>query len=237
VGEAYRIIKAGYKGPLIAGGSEAPLCRLCVEGYGVSGVLSKTADSSASRPFDTHRNGFVLSEGACALVLESLDNALKRGARIYGEIKGYANTVDALHQTRPDKKGEVHAIHSALAEAGITSRDIDYISAHGTSTIIGDKVEAEAIVEVFGRDFPRTPVTAIKSATGHMLAASGALETALTVMSMKEKIIPPTINLRGESSDCGLALITEKTEAEIHLAISNSFGFGGVNAVLVLQSL
>jgi 3-oxoacyl-[acyl-carrier-protein] synthase II len=236
VGEAYRMIKAGFEGPLIAGGSEAPLCRLCVEGYGVSGVLSKTADFSASKPFDRSRNGFVLSEGACVMVMESLDIALKRGTRIYGEIKGYANTVDACHQTRPEREGEANAMRSAIAEAGISPWDVDYISAHGTSTIIGDKVEAEAIEKVFGETFSMIPVTAIKSATGHMLAASGALEAAFTVMSIKEKIIPPTINLRGRDNDCGIGVMTEKTEAEIRIAISNSFGFGGVNAVLVLKA-
>lgn len=235
VGEAYRMIKSGFRGPVIAGGSEAPLCSLCVEGYGVSGVMSKTADSSASRPFDRSRNGFVLSEGACVLVLESLDNALKRGAQIYGEIGGYSNTVDAFHQTRPEREGEANAMRSAIAEAGITTRDVDYISAHGTSTLIGDKVEAEAIEKVFGESFSRIPVTALKSATGHMLAASGALETAFTVMSIKEKIIPPTINLKGRNS-CALRVMTERTEAQIQIAISNSFGFGGVNAVLVLKA-
>jgi 3-oxoacyl-[acyl-carrier-protein] synthase II len=233
VGEAYRLIKAGFRGPVIAGGAEAPLCRLCLEGYGVSGVLSKTADFSASRPFDTSRNGFVLSEGACVMVLENLDNARKRGARIYGEIRGYASTVDAFHQTRPGIEGEVSGMRSAIADAGITPRDVDYVSAHGTSTGIGDRVEAEAIGKVFGETIP---VTAIKSATGHMLAASGALEAAFAVMSIREKTIPPTINLRAKDNGCGIRVMTERTDAEIGAAISNSFGFGGVNAVLVFTA-
>jgi 3-oxoacyl-[acyl-carrier-protein] synthase II len=237
VGEAYRLIRAGFRGPVIAGGAEAPLCRLCLEGYGVSGVLSKTADFSASRPFDRSRNGFVLSEGACVMVLEDLDNAQKRGARVYGEIRGYANAVDAFHQTRPGIEGEVNGIRSAIADAGITPGDVGYVSAHGTSTGIGDKVEAGAIREVFGENRPPVPVTAIKSATGHMLAASGALEAAFAVMSIREKTIPPTINLREKDHDCGIRVITKRTDAEIGAAISNSFGFGGVNAVLVFTAL
>ena len=237
VGEAYRLIKAGFRGPVIAGGAEAPLCRLCLEGYGVSGVLSKTGDSSASRPFDRSRNGFVLSEGACVMVLEDLAHARKRGARVYGEIRGYANTVDALHQTRPGTEGEVSGMRSAIADAGITPGDVDYVSAHGTSTAVGDRVEAEAIGKVFGEDLPPVPVTAIKSATGHMLAASGALEAAFAVMSIRERIIPPTINLREMDRDCALRVMTERTDAEIGAAISNSFGFGGVNAVLVFTAV
>jgi 3-oxoacyl-[acyl-carrier-protein] synthase II len=237
VGEAYRLIKAGFRGPVIAGGAEAPLCRLCLEGYGVSGVLSKTEDSSASRPFDRSRNGFVLSEGACVMVLEELDHARKRGARVYGEIKGYANTVDAFHQTRPGAEGEVNGIRSAIADAGIAPGDVDYVSTHGTSTRVGDRVEAEALGKVFGENVQVIPVTAIKSATGHMLAASGALEAAFAVMSIREKIIPPTIHIGEKDDDCALRVMTEKTDAEIGVAISNSFGFGGVNAVLVLTAV
>lgn len=235
IGEAYRLLKAGYRGPVIAGGSEAPVCRLCIEGYGVSGALSKINDSSASRPFDNKRDGFVLSEGACVIVLENLGSAVKRGANIYGEIIGYGNTTDAFHQTRPDSEGEARAVESAMSEAGITPSDVDYISAHGTSTQLGDSVESEAIKKIFGNISSTIPVSAVKSMTGHMLAASGALEAAFTVMSIKENIIPPSINLIEKDRNCDINVITEKTEKKINVALSNSFGFGGVNAVLVLK--
>jgi 3-oxoacyl-[acyl-carrier-protein] synthase II len=235
VGEAWRLIRSGYKGPVLCGGTEAPLCRICVEGYGSSGALSNVNDYSASRPFDRTRDGFVLSEGACILVLEDYESALKRGARIYGEVIGYGNTSDAFHQTIPDPEGEARAIKMALDEAGLMPEDIDFINAHGTSTTRGDKVETEAIKLSFGKKAYHIPVTSVKSMTGHMLAASGALETAFTLMGMNEGIIPPTINLKERDPECDLDYVTQLKRAEIKFAISNSFGFGGVNAVLVFS--
>ena len=237
IGEAYRMIKAGFKGPVVAGGAEAPICRLCVAGYGATGALSKTRDFTASRPFSRSRDGFVLAEGACVLVLENLDAALKRGAAIYGEIAGYSNTADAVHQVKPSAEGEAEAMSSAIAEAGLGPKDIDYVSAHGTSTVMGDRAEAEALGKVLGDRASLVPVTAVKSLTGHMLAGSGALEAGFTLMTLRDKVIPPTINLEEGDNCCGLDVITEKKEAEVSTAISNSFGFGGVNAVLVLRSL
>ena len=237
VGEAYRLLKAGFKGPVIAGGTDAPICRLCLEGYGRSGALSKAGPTCASRPFDRQRDGFVLSEGACALVLENLGAALKRRSKMYGEVIGYGNTVDAFHQIKPDISGEMYAMQSALDEAGVGPDGIDYISAHGTSTQIGDYVESEAILAAFGEKAPRIPVSAIKSMTGHMLGASGAFEAACTVMSLKEGIVPPTINVLEKDSSCGINLITERSSLPLKTALSSSFGFGGVNAVLVLRKL
>ena len=236
IGEAYRLLKSGFRGPIIAGGTDAPICRLCIEGYGRSGALSKSGPQCASRPFDKQRDGFVLSEGACALVLENLESALKRKTKIYGEVIGYSNTVDAFHQTKPDIRGEIHALRSALEEAGVEPAGIDYISAHGTSTQIGDYVESEAILAAFG-DKAHIPVSAIKSMTGHMLAASGPFETACTAMSLLEGVVPPTINIREKDSRCGINLITERRDLPIRTALSSSFGFGGVNAVLVLRKL
>ncbi len=237
IGEAYKLIKSGYKGPVLCGGAEAPVCRICIEGYGVSGALSKVNDSTASKPFDIRRDGFVLSEGACILVVENYEIALKRGAKIYGEIIGYGNTVDAFHQTRPSSYGEAEAMRIAIEDANLKPEDIDFINAHAASTPLGDKTEAEAIRIVFGERTEEVPVSSVKSMTGHMLAASGALEVAFTLMSMKEGIITPIINLKEPDPECGLNLVKKTREAEIDFAISNSFGFGGVNAVLVLKTL
>ncbi|MEW6067486.1 MAG: beta-ketoacyl-ACP synthase II [Nitrospirota bacterium] len=236
IGEAYRLIKGGYKWPVLCGGTDAPICRLCIEGYGVSGALSCVNNPSASRPFDKTRDGFVLSEGACVLILEDYKNAINRGAKIYGEIIGYGNTADAFHQTRPDPEGEARAIRMALNEAGLRPREIDFINAHGTSTPLGDKAETEAIKLSFGKNAYNIPVTSNKSMTGHMLAASGTLEAAFTLMSMKEGIVPPTINLTEKGSECDLDYVTRLRKYDIRHAISNSFGFGGVNAVLVFRN-
>jgi 3-oxoacyl-[acyl-carrier-protein] synthase II len=235
IGEAYRLVRSGYRGIVLCGGAEAPVCRICIEGYGSSGALSKVNDSSASRPFDKTRDGFVLSEGACILVLENYETALKRGVEMYGEIIGYGNTSDAFHQTIPASEGETRAIKMAIDEAGLKPEDIDFINAHGTSTPLGDKTETEAIKLSFGRRKYYIPVSSIKSMTGHMLAASGALEAAFTLMSTNEGVIPPTINLKERDPECDLDYVTETKRADIKFAISNSFGFGGVNAVLVFK--
>jgi 3-oxoacyl-[acyl-carrier-protein] synthase II len=236
VGEAYRLIRSGYRGIVLCGGAEAPVCRICIEGYGSSGALSRVNDPSASRPFDRTRDGFVLSEGACIFVIEDYESALKRGVKTYGEIIGYGNTTDAFHQTKPAQEGEARAIKAAIDDAGLKPEDIDFINAHGTSTPLGDKTETEAIKLSFNKRAYHIPVTSIKSMTGHMLAASGALEMAFTLMSMNEGIIPPTINLKERDPECDLDYVTEARRADIKFSISNSFGFGGVNAVLVFRT-
>jgi 3-oxoacyl-[acyl-carrier-protein] synthase II len=240
IGEAFRLIKSGYAHLVLAGGSEAPLCRLCVEGYGIAGALSKQKrDSgvgpSTPRPFDKARDGFVLAEGACILVLEDYESALERGAPLYGEIIGYGNTTDAFHITQPSPEGEAKTMSMAIKEAGLSPDEVDYINTHGTGTQIGDVAEAQAIRMIFGNKM--IPATAIKSVTGHILAASGAFEIASTLMSIKEGIIPPTINLDEKDPECDINVITERTPADIRVAISNSFGFGGVNAVIVLRKI
>jgi 3-oxoacyl-[acyl-carrier-protein] synthase II len=235
IGEAYRLIKSGYQGPLFAGGAEAPVCRLCVEGYGASGTLSKNNSPAASRPFGRSRDGFVLSEGACILVLENLDNALKREAPVYGEIIGYSNMVDAFHQTRPDPHGEARTIMKAIMDSGLTPHVVDYLNTHGTSTGIGDLAEAAAIRIVFGeRAGTSLLCSATKSLTGHMIAASGAFEAACTAMTLKKGLIPPT---RHDEKDpaCTINIVTEQIRADVRIALTSSFGFGGVNAVLALK--
>ena len=235
IGEAFRMIRSGYCYPVVCGGAEAPLCRICFEGYGSSGALSKANDRTASRPFDRTRDGFVLSEGACVVVLEEYSRARQRGVKIYGEIIGYGNTCDAFHQTVPSAEGEARTIRTAIEDAGLNPGDIGFINAHGTSTRLGDKSETEAIKSAFGRKAYEIPVTSLKSVTGHMLAASGALEAAVTLASMKDGALPPTLNLAERDPECDLDIVTELRRADVEHAISNSFGFGGVNAVLVLK--
>ncbi len=243
IGEAFRLIKSGHVQLIIAGGTEAPLCRLCIEGYGTAGALSTRTKPSEGvsdmpRPFDKERDGFVLSEGACMLVLEEYEHARKRGAKIYGEIIGYGNTSDAFHMTKPHPRGESAAMSVAMKEAAVTPDDVDYINTHGTGTTLGDQAEAQAIQKAFGKRASRIPASALKSMTGHMLAASGALEIAATLMSMKEGVIPPTINLHEKDPECDINVITTgKKKADIKTAISDSFGFGGVNAVVVLRKM
>lgn len=233
IGEAFRLIRNGYYRIILAGGSEAPICRLCLEGYGTSGALSKGNSPYSCRPFDKKRDGFVIAEGACIIVLEEFESAIKRGTKIYAEIIGYGNTTDAFHITRPHVEGEVMAIKEALREGGISPEDVDYINAHGTSTSIGDLVESIAIRNIFKNK--NIPVSAIKSMTGHMLSASSAFEIACTAMSIKDGVIPPTINTNEIDKDCDINLIREPMKQVINKAISNSFGFGGINAVIALK--
>lgn len=235
IGEAYRMIKDGYSSLMIAGGTEAPLCRLCIAGYGSAGALSTRNDSSAVRPFGVGRDGFVLAEGAVVLVLEEYQSAVNRDARIYGEIVGYSNSSDAFHITKPSIEGQIRVISQAIEDADISPDVVDYVSAHSTSTLIGDIVESDAIKAVFKNR--EVPVSAIKSMTGHMLASSGAFEAACTLMSLNEGIIPPTINLHQKDSACNINVITEMKESPLKIAISNSFGFGGMNAVLVMKKM
>lgn len=236
IGEAFRWIQRGNADMVIAGGTEAPLCRLAIGGYAASGALSRRNGEAtrASRPFDIERDGFVISEGAAVLVLESLESALGRSAGIYGEIAGYGNSTDAEHETRPRKRGAIQSILGAINDAGIEAEDIGFINAHGTSTPLGDRVEAEAIREVFGAASGKVPITANKSMTGHLLGASGALEAAFTIMSLKEGILPPTINLDDPEFDL-LFAGNKAMSVDASAAISNSFGFGGANAVLAFR--
>ncbi|MCX8030787.1 MAG: beta-ketoacyl-[acyl-carrier-protein] synthase family protein [Thermodesulfovibrionales bacterium] len=234
IGEAYRNIKNGYSEVILAGGAEAPICEICVLGYGSAGALSTKKDSSASRPFDKKRDGFVLSEGAVVLVMEELEHAKKRDVMIYGEVTGYSNTTDGFHITKPNLEGEIKTIELAIRDAGISPKAIDLVSAHATSTPLGDLVEAGAIRVVF-KEKPDVPVTAIKSITGHMLAASGAFEIACALMSIKDGIIPPTINLSNKDENCQINVVSKLTKTSIDAVLTNSFGFGGINATLIIQ--
>jgi len=237
IGEALRLIRCGEIDIAFAGGTEAPLCRLAVGGYASSGALSgrNNAPQEASRPFDKDRDGFVISEGAAILVIEELDHALKRKSKVYAELTGYGISSDAFHQTKPDSKGEAIAIKKALNNAGLSAEKIDYINAHATSSPLGDLAESLAIREVFGKKVDDIHVSSSKSMLGHMLGAAGAVETAITAMSIDREIIIPTANLENPDPACGLNHVTTTINKKITAAITNSFGFGGANAVLVLK--
>jgi 3-oxoacyl-[acyl-carrier-protein] synthase II len=237
IGEAFRMIQHGEVDIALAGGSEAPVCRLAVGGYGASGALSgrNSEPEKASRPFDSDRDGFVISEGAAVLVLEEHDRALRRGAGVYAELAGYGTSSDSFHQTKPDIDGEALAIRNALKNANITINEVDYINAHATSTPLGDAAEAKAINEVFGNKVNEIYVSSYKSMLGHMLGAAGSLEAAVTAISINRGTVIPTINLDDCDPACGLNHVTSALNKEISIAVTNSFGFGGVNAVLVLK--
>jgi len=237
IGEAFRMVRNGEIKLAFTGGTEAPLCRMAVGGYGASGALSKRnkEPEKASRPFDSERDGFVIAEGAAILVLEDMDHALKRGARIYAELVGYGMSSDAFHQTKPDPEGEAFAIHHALYDANIGTDDVDYINAHATSTPLGDAAESMAVKNVFGEMTREISVSSSKSMLGHMLGAAGSVEAAITALSIYRNTITPTVNLDTPDSDCELNYVTSTIKKDINIAISHSFGFGGVNAVLVLK--
>ena len=234
IGEAFRLIKNGYSNIALAGASDAPINPLAVNGYRVSGALSK---KGFSRPLDKDRDGFVISEGACVLVLEEYGRAISRNARIYAEVIAYGNSCDAYHETTPHIKGQVRAIKLAMIEGGLNIEDIDFISAHAAGTIIGDKTEAKAILGVFGKRLSDIYLSAIKSMTGHMLGASGAFEAAVAARSIYEGIIPPTINISNLDPDCRLNIVSKPIEKAVRNAVCNSFGFGGVNSALLLRKI
>jgi 3-oxoacyl-[acyl-carrier-protein] synthase II len=237
IGEALKMIRNSDVDIVIAGGSEAPICKIAVGGYGASGSLSRrnTEPEKASRPFDNKRDGFVIAEGAGIVVLEELGHALNRGAKIYAEVQGYGVSSDAFHLTRPDSEGEAAAIRNALEDAEIGAGEVEYINAHATSTRIGDRAETDAVKKVFGGHSRNIHITSCKSMLGHMLGAAGAVESAVTALSINKGIITPTINLEEPDPDCDLNYAVSAINSDINAAITNSFGFGGTNAVLVLR--
>lgn len=241
IGEAFRLIRSGGADVVIAGGTEAAVTEIALASFGNATALSTRNEEphKASRPFDAQRDGFVIAEGAGILVLESLSHAKRRNARIYAEVIGYGASSDAYHMvaTHPEGHGPYLAMKAALSEAGVRPEEVDVISAHATSTEIGDRSETNAIKRLFGEQAYRIPVTANKSMTGHMLGASGAAEAIALVKCMQEGIIPPTINQEEQDPLCDLDYVPNTArEASLRIGMSNSFGFGGHNAVLVLKS-
>ncbi len=240
IGESFRLIETGYADIMITGGAESPITPLGVGGFDIMRALSRRNDApeKASRPFDAKRDGFVVAEGATILVLEELEHAIKRGAKIYGEIIGFGMSGDAYHQTSPspDASGAVLSMKEAIKDADIKPEDIDYINAHGTSTPLNDKTETLAIKKVFGDYAKEVHISSTKSMTGHLLGATGAIEAAFSLMALKDGIIPPTINYENPDPECDLNYTPNKAvKKDIKYAISNSFGFGGTNATLVFK--
>jgi 3-oxoacyl-[acyl-carrier-protein] synthase II len=239
IGEAARTIAWGDADVMVAGGAEAPVSALGVGGFAAMRALStrNNAPQRASRPFDLDRDGFVLGEGAGVLLLEALDSARARGARIRAEVMGYGVSADAAHITLPanDGYGARMCMRNALRDAELEPSDIDYVNAHGTSTPAGDVVEAAAIREVFGAHAEHLPVSSTKSTMGHLLGAAGAVEALLCVRALETGLVPPTINLERPDPECELDHVANKARrANLRTALSNSFGFGGTNASLVL---
>lgn len=241
VGDSFHIIKRGDADVMIAGGSEAAITPMGVGGFASMRALSTRNDDPqrASRPFDKGRDGFVIGEGAGVLILEALEHAVARGARIYAEIIGYGLTGDAFHITSPSEDGDgaVRAMAMALRTAGVAPEQVQYINAHGTSTPYNDRLETLAIRRVFGEHANTLAVSSTKSMTGHMLGASGAVEAGLTSLALHHQIMPPTINLDEPDPDCTLDYVPWKARpAAMTYAMSNSFGFGGTNAALLLRT-
>jgi len=240
VGEAFRVLQRGEADVVITGGSEASVTPLALAGFSAMKALStrNEAPEKASRPFDRLRDGFVLGEGAGVLILETLEHALARGARIYAEVAGYGCTADAYHITAPDPEGQgaAKAMALALADANVKPEEVDYINAHGTSTDLNDRIETMAIKKVFGAHAYKLAISSNKSMIGHLLGAAGAVELIATALTIYEGIIPPTINYEEPDPECDLDYVPNKARRqEVRVALSNSFGFGGHNATVVLK--
>ncbi|NLL31577.1 MAG: beta-ketoacyl-ACP synthase II [Clostridiales bacterium] len=239
IGEAYRSIKDGYLDRAIVGGSEASICEFGIGAFQSLTALSKSEDPNrASIPFDKDRNGFVMGEGAGALILEDLESALARGAKIYGEVVGYGTTCDAYHMTAPasDGDGAYRAMRDAMKDADVEPSEIGYVNAHGTSTKINDKVETIAIKKALGEHAKEVYVSSTKSMTGHLLGAAGAIEAIICIKVLEENFIPANINYVNPDEECDLNIVANTgKEVEIDYAMSNSLGFGGHNGTVIVK--
>jgi 3-oxoacyl-[acyl-carrier-protein] synthase II len=239
IGDAARLILWDDADVMICGGTEAAVCRLGIAGFAAARALSTSFNdepTKASRPWDQARDGFVMGEGAGVLVLEELEHAQRRGAKIYAEVVGYGMSGDAHHITAPaeDGNGAYRSMRNALKRAGLAVDQIDYVNAHGTSTPLGDEIEIGAVKRLFGEHSYALSMSSTKSATGHLLGAAGSVEAAFSILAMRDGIVPPTLNLENPSPGCDIDLVPLKAkERPIHYALSNSFGFGGTNASLI----
>jgi 3-oxoacyl-[acyl-carrier-protein] synthase II len=240
IGDSFRIIERGDADVMICGGAESAITPMSVAGFAAMRALSTRNDDPqhASRPFERDRNGFVIGEGAGLLILEELETARRRGARIYAEIVGYGMTADAFHITMPDETGSgaIRVMQKALKDAGVEPGVVDYINAHGTSTPYNDKFETAAIKQAFGEHAYKLAVSSTKSMTGHLLGAAGGIEGVFSVLAIHHKIVPPTINYVNADPECDLDYVpNEPREMAVNYALSNSFGFGGTNAALLFK--
>ncbi len=238
IGESFRLIREGRADVMITGGSEAVITPLAFGGFCAMHALSQRNDEpeKASRPFDLERDGFVMGEGAGILILEELEHAKRRGAKIYAELLGYGLSGDAYHVAAPDPDaiGAINCMKMALEDAGIRPEDVDYINAHGTSTKLNDASETKAIKEVFGAHAYKIPISSTKSMIGHLLGGAGAVEAIFSILTINTGIIPPTINYENPDPECDLDYVPNKArKADVKIALSNSFGFGGTNACLI----
>jgi 3-oxoacyl-[acyl-carrier-protein] synthase II len=239
IGDAFKAIQRGDVDVMISGGAEAPITRMSLAGFSANTALSTNPDpKTASRPFDLNRDGFVIGEGAGIVILEELEYALARGAKIYAEVVGYGSTGDAHHITAPAPGGEggARAMKMALKDGDLSPEAVDYINAHGTSTGYNDKYETMAVKEVFGEHAYKLAMSSTKSMTGHLLGAAGGIEAIFSVLSIKDGIIPPTINLETPDPECDLDYVANKSRnSSVNVVMSNSLGFGGHNATLVFK--
>lgn len=239
IGEAYKTIKHGYEDVVLAGGTEASICSIGIAGFENMKALSSSEDKTrASIPFDKERNGFVMGEGAGVLVLEELEHAKKRGAKIYAEVIGFGATTDAYHITSPapDGMGAAKAMTRAIEDAGIKPEDINYINAHGTSTHLNDLTETMAVKAALGDASKNVMVSSTKGNTGHLLGAAGAVETIICTKAINDGIVPPTINYKEKDEECDLDIVpNEPRKAALNIVMSNSLGFGGHNSSIILK--
>jgi 3-oxoacyl-[acyl-carrier-protein] synthase II len=240
IGEAFRTIERGDADAMIAGGAESCICPLGVGGFNAMKALStrNNEPQRASRPFDAERDGFIMGEGSGIVVLEDMESAVRRGARIYAEVTGYGASGDAYHITAPAPNGEgaARCMRMALRDAALAPADMGYINAHGTSTKFGDELESTAIKTVFGDYAHKIPVSSTKSMTGHLLGAAGGVEAVISILALDRGILPPTINLENPDPECDLDYIPNKSrEKRVNVTMSNSFGFGGTNACLIFK--
>ncbi|MEE9589153.1 MAG: beta-ketoacyl-ACP synthase II [Hyphomicrobiaceae bacterium] len=241
IGDASRLVALGDADVMVAGGTESPICRVAIAGFAACRALSTDFNdrpTQASRPYDKDRDGFVMGEGAGIVVLEELEHAKARAAKIYAEVIGYGMSGDAFHITAPEESGDgaYRCMRAALDRAGIEASDIDYVNAHGTSTPMGDEIELRAVERLFGNASGKLAMSSTKSATGHLLGAAGAVEAVFSVLAIRDNIAPPTLNLDNPSVDTPVDLVPhEAKKREINTALTNSFGFGGTNASLILR--
>ena len=242
IGDASRLIQYGDADVMVAGGAEAPICNIGIAGFNAARALSTRNDDpqGASRPWDKDRDGFVMGEGSGVVVLEEYEHAKARGAKIYGEILGYGMSGDAHHITAPaaDGDGAYRAMRAALKNGGVNPEEVDYINAHGTSTPLGDNIEVTAVKRMFGAHANKLTMSSTKSSIGHLLGAAGSAEAIFTTLALRHNIVPPTLNLENPSEGCDIDLAPKVAkERPIRKALTNSFGFGGTNASLVIGSI